>query len=479
MNTEELSVLIVGAKATLRDALLSFEKSSLRLVFVCDERNRMLAMATEGDVRRALLEGHGLLTTLLPLSNQSPKTGLASLSREELVQMLSKEVHCLPIVDDEGVLKDILFQDSKTFIPVATPVVGELEYRYVSDAVISGWISSQGRYIDRLEKDFAAFCGTNYAVVTSNGTVAIHLALVAAGIGPGDEVIVPAFTFAATANAVLYCGAKPVFVDVEKVSWCIDPRAIEAAITPKTRAIIPVHIYGNPCDMGIIMDVAKTHNLIVIEDAAEAHGAEYAGERVGSIGHMGTFSFYGNKIITTGEGGAVVCNDAETNEQLRKLRDHGMSKEVRYWHDVVGYNYRMTNMQAALGVAQLERWDQMKVARSNIKSFYDKSISFPGLTKARPLRQAEDICWIYSMTVSDRPDLNRDQLLSTLKKSNVDSRPLFYPLPAMPPYHVPGWEEKYPVSRSISMNGFSIPSSLEMTTEQLRYVASVVNEVFS
>ncbi len=226
----------------------------------------------------------------------------------------------------------------------------------MTDAVLSGWISSQGEYINSFEKGFADFCGTKYAVAVSNGTVALHLALTALGIKPEDEVIVPALTFVATAAVVRHCHAKPVFVDVETSTWNMDTKKLAAAITDQDQGGIPVHLYGMPCRMDAIMEIAKQKNVWVVEDAAEAHGAEFLGKRVGSWGHAGCFSFFGNKIITTGEGGMIVTDDEELNGRLRILRDHGMNLQRRYWHDVVGYNYRMTNLQAAIGVAQLERW---------------------------------------------------------------------------------------------------------------------------
>src|SRR6185369_15237220 len=227
-------------------------------------------------------------------------------------------------------------------IPISQPSITQKEIDYVTDAVKSTWISSLGKYIDQFEAEFAKFCGTEYAIAVSNGTVAIHLALVAHRIGPGDEVIIPNLTFVATANAVLHAGAKPVFVDIDPFNLCIDPVSVERAITPRTKAIMPVHLYGHPADMKKIMEVAERHKLIVIEDAAEAHGAKAYNKTVGGWGQCATFSFYGNKNLTTGEGGMITTNDKELNARCRHLRDHAMSKEKRYWHNEIGFNYRMT-----------------------------------------------------------------------------------------------------------------------------------------
>ncbi|KKM16310.1 hypothetical protein LCGC14_1687160, partial [marine sediment metagenome] len=240
-------------------------------------------------------------------------------------------------------------------IPVAEPILGEEELKNVIEAIKTGWISSKGKFITEFENGFARYCGVKFGVTTSNGTAALHLALKALGIKEGDEIIIPDLTFVATASTVKYCNAKPVLVDIHPNYWCIHPEKIEEMITSKTKAIIPVHLYGNSCDMDPIMHIAREHDLYVIEDAAEAHGGKYKGKMLGSFGDISCFSFYANKTITTGEGGMCLTNDKDLAEKMINLRDHGMNKEKRYWHDIIGYNYRMTNLQAAVGVAQLAK----------------------------------------------------------------------------------------------------------------------------
>ena len=259
-------------------------------------------------------------------------------------------------------------------IPISKPSISQKEIEYVTDAVKSGWVSSLGKYIDIFEKNFADYCGTKYAVTTSNGTAALHLALVSFGIGPGDEVIIPDLTFIATANAVKYSGAKVITVDVHKDTLCINEDEVKKAITKNTKAIIPVHLYGHPAAMIELNEIARNHNLIVIEDAAEAHGAEINGIKVGGIGHAGTFSFYGNKVLTTGEGGMVTTNDKNIYDRLKYLRDHAMDSDKRYWHKEVGFNYRMTNLQAAMGVAQLERINEILDKKKKIFQWYEQQL---------------------------------------------------------------------------------------------------------
>lgn len=258
------------------------------------------------------------------------------------------------------------------FIPVAEPMIGKEEEMLVLEALRSGWISSIGKYIQQFEEEFARFCSVKHAITVSNGTAALHVTLVALGIGPGDEVIIPALTYVATANAVTYTGSTPVPVDVESDTWNIDPSKIKEKINPRTKAIIPVHLYGHPADMGPIMEIARKYHLFVIEDAAEAHGALYRNQIVGSIGTVGCFSFFGNKIITTGEGGMITLNNSILAQRIRMLKNQGVSKKRKYFHPEIGFNYRMTNLQAAIGLAQLRKVQKIIDKKIEIARLYQK-----------------------------------------------------------------------------------------------------------
>ncbi len=352
------------------------------------------------------------------------------------------------------------------------------ELEYVSECIKTGWVSSLGKYVRMFEEQFSRYCGATYGISASNGTTALHLALVTAGIGPGDEVIVPTLTFVATANVVLYAGAKPVFVDSEAETWNMDPAKIEAAITERTKAIIPVHIYGHPADMDPILEIARRHNLLVIEDAAEAHGALYKGRRVGALADMACFSFYGNKIITTGEGGMVLTDNAEWNEKALWLRDHGMSKSKRYWHPVVGYNYRLTNLQAALGVAQLERIDQIiEVKRRNAALYNDLLRDVPHVTLPPEADWAQNVYWMYSVLIEDGFGMSRDAFMAALKERGIDSRPFFYPIHTMPPYVQYAEGQAFPVAEELSRKGVNLPSSATLTPEQVAFICDTIKEL--
>ena len=374
---------------------------------------------------------------------------------------------------------------SNRFYPVAEPDLSRSEEECLLDAYRSGWISSIGDYIKKFEDNFAAFCNVSHAVAVSNGTTALHLALVASGIGPEHEVIVPSLTFVATAAAVRYSGAYPVFVDSEPEIGTLNPVAVRKAITRRTKAIIAVHLYGHPADMDPILEVAAEHGITVIEDAAEAHGALYKGRKVGGLGQIGTFSFYGNKIITTGEGGMVTTNDPNLDERLRFFRDHAMDPNKRYWHPEIGYNYRLTNLQAAIGFAQLSRIEEILNKKSNILAAYRKAGAEKQLRlKFNPQKNwANSVLWLVCAVLSDSVrDGHRDALCSELRKKGIDTRPYFIPLHLMPPYSMyrtvsENGGDHLLVAESLSKKGFNLPSSCNLNCGDIHYIVSTINEL--
>ncbi len=357
-------------------------------------------------------------------------------------------------------------------IPVSEPDIGEKEIEYVDDAVRSGWVSSHGKYIDEFEKNFSDFIGTKYGLTVSNGTTALHLALSALGIRGGDEVIVPDLTFISPVNAVLYCNATPVLCDIDRNNWCIDPELIEGLITDKTKAIIVVHLYGNSADMDKIRGIAKKHKLYVIEDTAESLGTTYRGKKLGSIGTIGCFSFYGNKTMTTGEGGFCTTNNKELYDKMSMLRDHGMTSKKRYWHEFIGYNYRMTNLQAALGVAQLERINYFIDKKHEIGKIYREKLS-KKVTLHPEGSNYNGTYWLYSILMENEKE--RDSLMDFLYRNGIDTRRFFYPVHTMPPYEQYS-RGNYPASTDIAERGINLPSSVKLKKEEVDYVCSKINE---
>lgn len=386
---------------------------------------------------------------------------------------------CLFMGKPQPVVADFLdLQTSarpEKFIPIYEPALGDAEEAAVMDAVRSGWISSNGKYIREFEERFAAFCGVAHGISTSNGTTALHLAIHALGIGPGDEVIVPALTFVASANAVHYTGATPVFADVDARSWTIEPTAVEALITARTKAIMPVHLYGHPAPMAALQALADQHGLLLIEDAAEAHGARVGEWRTGSVGHAAAFSFFANKIITTGEGGMVTTNNAELAARCRMLRDHAMPPERRYWHDEVGFNYRMTNLQAAIGVAQMARIEEFIARKRTIAHLYQKALGVvPGLTLPVELPGYTNVYWMYSILVGEGYPLTRDELMLALREQNIDSRPFFHPLDTLPPYR---HNTPCPTALRLSRQGLNLPSAPTLTDNQVLYICDTLRRL--
>ena len=360
-------------------------------------------------------------------------------------------------------------------IPVFAPWLSENVRRYVLDCVDSGWISSLGAYVGRFEREFAAFCEAGHGVATSNGTTALHLALVTLGLGPGDEVLVPDLTFVATANAVRYTGATPVLVDADPVTWTMHPADARRKVTARTRAIIPVHLYGHPVDLDPLSELARAHGLRVVEDAAEAHGARYQGRRVGALGHIGVFSFYGNKIITTGEGGMVVTNDPALAARAAFLRDHAMDPKRRYYHPEVGFNYRMTNIQAAIGCAQLEQAESILARRKAIAAAYEAGLAgIPGLRLPPAAPWAESVYWMYSVLVEPAFGRDRDTVREGLRGRGVDSRPFFVPLHELPPY---GTETTFPVATALGRTGINLPSGTGLTPEEIQTVCQALRDL--
>jgi perosamine synthetase len=476
-----LEDLLVRGDAAIRDTLVRLNRNELGIVFVVDGQGRFEGVATDGDIRRGLLGGADLETQIAQVMNRVALSLPVGTDRSRIFEHLNERVRLIPLIDEERRVVDYASMGRYAAIPVANPSLDGNELAYVVDCLESGWISSQGSYLRKFEAAFAEYLGVEHAIAVTNGTVALHLALVALGIGPGDEVIVPDLTFAASASAVVHAGATPVLVDVERRTWTLDVEKAAAAITPRTRAIMPVHLYGQPADMDAIRVLADRHGLLVVEDAAEALGSTWKGRKVGSLGDAATFSFFANKIVTTGEGGMVVFADAARAERARRLRDHGMNPAKRYWHEEIGFNYRMTNMQAAIGLAQMERIDRFVEGKLRMAERYGKGLAgVPGVELPATRDGVRNTYWAYSILLSDCPSMEeRDRVIARLARLGIGTRPLFYPMHVMPAFRAYAGNRDFPVTDHLSARGLSLPSSINLEDREIDFVCRSLGSLLS
>jgi perosamine synthetase len=365
-------------------------------------------------------------------------------------------------------------------IPVNEPLFISDEKKYLAKCIDSGWISSEGPFVKEFEEKFSSYVGKKYGIAVSNGTAALEMAMGAIGIKPGDEVILPTFTIISCLNAILTYGGKPVFVDSEPETWNVDSDKIEEKITKKTKAIMVVHIYGHPCDMDKIMKIAKKYNLLVIEDAAEVHGAEYNGEKCGSFGDISCFSFYANKIITTGEGGMVLTNNKKYAERARMLRNLGFIKKKRYYHKELARNYRMTNLQAAIGVAQIRNIKKLiKIKRENARKYTEKLKDVKRIKLPAEKEWAKNVYWMYGIVLDEATGFNAETFAKKLAGKGIDTRPFFYPLhlqPLLKEFKIRS-KGKYPVAEKIAKQGLYLPSGLGLKDWQIDQVCRTIKKL--
>jgi perosamine synthetase len=362
-------------------------------------------------------------------------------------------------------------------IPVNEPLLDGREKEFLMQCVDTGWISSDGPFVSEFERRFADYIGVKHGVAVCNGTAALETALYAAGIGKGDEIIMPSFTIISCALAAIRMGAVPVLVDAESETWNMDVAQIEARITKKTKAIMPVHIYGHPVDMDPVMQLAKKYDLLVVEDAAEVHGAEYKGRKCGSIGHISAFSFYANKIITTGEGGMVLTSDPGMAERARSYRNLCFRLEKRFFHTELGQNYRMTNLQAAVGVAQMERIEEFVAIKRRLGLYYhNKFAGVKGVKCQVEKSWAKTVYWMYCIELDTGLGITAEFMMKALSQKGIGTRPFFLGLHEQPVFHDRGLfrNERYPVTERISRQGLYLPSGLTLTESQVDEVVKAV-----
>jgi len=466
----------VCSNQSVRECMAIIDEHAKRISYIL-ENEILVGVVTDGDIRRALLNGTTLDDSIGPIMNKDFVSFPVGTDSKVIRERFSKRVRQIPLVDENGCLFDVADPLGNFRISVLEPSMKGNELKYVSECIKTNWISSQGKFVNEFEKVFEDFHPQTNALAVSNGTVALHLALIALGIKPGDEVIVPSLTFAASANAIIHTGANPVFCEVDPDTWCIDPYEVEKLISPKTKAIMPVHLYGHPCEMDVLRSICDKSKLLMIEDSAEALGSQWKGQKVGTFGDAATFSFFGNKTITTGEGGMILFKDSKVAQKARILRDHGMSKDKRYWHDFVGYNYRLTNIQAAIGVAQMEKFQKILEKKITISKFYDSILNgSDGIVKL-PFQPKHSIHsnWLYGIILDKK--INRENISSELLALGIETRPFFFPLHTMPPYMEYKKSNSLSHSIDLSSQGLSLPTSVDLTDNELQSISMSVKRV--
>ncbi len=470
LEGQHLSPYVCRRSDSVYSAIEKCLDNGLGSCLVVEDDERLVGRISLDDIRRSMLDG----VTLPDLTVDHQLAANRSLANGHLRNDTADDDVLRAIVDHHGHLTGVRVDRSMQPIQVSRPDLSHDEFRTVLEAFISSWISSKGPYVEKFERDFSEYVGASHGIAVTNGTVALHLALMALGIGPGDEVIVPDLTFAATINAVLYCGATPVIVDVDSDTWTMTREIVAAACTNRTKAIIPVHLYGRPAEIGPIVEFARDRGIAVVEDCAEAPGARYGGKMVGQHGDIGCFSFYANKIVTTGEGGMCLTASPELASSLRCMRDHGMTPGRSYWHERVGYNYRLTNLQAAIGHAQMWRIEAVLERNRQIQELYRRALGgLPGVRFPEPMpREYEPVVWLASVLV---PAQHRDKIIEAAQNARIEMRPFFHPLSVLPPYA--SYAVRCPNSAELSASGINLPTSRDVDDQVVGRVAEIFRRV--
>ena len=466
----ELDNIYIKNDENLSTAIKAIDKNTLGIIFIVDKNKKLIGLLTDGDIRRAILKGISIEKPVNEIINKKFKSFHYKTPYQEVSNSIDNRYKIIPLVDDKGILVDYASKNRINNIPIAIPSIGNQELNNVINCVKSGWISSQGSFVNDFENEFSKLHHNRYALSVSNGSVALHLALLALGITKGDEVIVPNLTFAASINSIIHTGAKPVIADVNRKTWNIDVNKIEALISPRTKAIMPVHLYGNPCEMNKISSLAIENNLKIIEDCAESLGSEYNNYPTGIFGDAATYSFFGNKTITTGEGGMILFKEEEVYKKAMILRDHGMSKTKRYWHDLVGFNYRLTNLQASIGLAQLEKLNSFVNKKIQIAQHYiDFFSKYDFFEFQNKLDNSKNSYWLFSVLIKDNAPFTKNEFIDFLKRKGIDSRPLFFPLHSMPIYKN-FKRSSLKNSIDLSAKGVSLPSFVDISRKEIKYI---------
>ena len=472
-----LKKMTVNKNSSIKETIRVIENAAQRIAFVVDNK-KFINVLTDGDIRRALLKKFTLNTKISEIiKNKKVQYLNVKASYEEIQKKMGTILTHIPLVDNKKNLVDYAINFKLIKVPVSEPQFLGNESLYLNDCIKSGWISSKGKYVKLFEKSFSKFIKSKYTLSVTSGTTALHLSLASLGIKKQDEIIVPNLTFISPVNAAIYLNAKPVLVDIDKYNLCIDPKKIEKAITKKTKAIILVYLYGHACDINKIRKIAKKNKIFLIEDCAEAIGTYYKKKHVGNFGDISTFSFFGNKTITTGEGGMICFKSKKNYELAKKLRDHGMNNKKIYWHDHVGFNYRMTNIQAAVGLAQMERITFfINQKRLIAKKYYSYLKKNERLFFSKNYPNSRSSYWLYYIKLKKEFIYLRDEIINQLLKNGIEVKNCFYPIHLMEPYKK-YYIKKNDLSNSIKVSRsiIALPSSVNLGDREIKNICANLN----
>jgi len=480
---KKIKLIILNQKNNIKEAMKRIDQSGLRIVLIVDKDKKLLGIATDGDIRRALLSGKKFETPIKEIITLNSIKALEDTPAQDLLEMMLKnKIQEIPIVNSRGVLVDLALLSELKSIPLSSPDITNKEVEVISKVLSTPFLSI-GPKVKEFEQKIADYIGTKYAVAVNSGTSGLHLCVRSLGIKDGDEVITSPFSFIASANCILFERAKPVFVDIDEDTLCFDANKIEEKITKKTKAILPVHIFGHPCDMDKIIQVAKKNNLAVIEDACEALGSEYKGKKVGSLGNTGVFAFYPNKVITTAEGGAIVTNDEKIAKLCQSMRNQGRD-EGDSWlsHTRLGYNYRMSELSAALGVTQMDRINRILEKRQKVADFYNEKLSKIKEIRVPYILPEVKVSWFVYVIRLDSKKLSRqdrDEIINQMKQRGIDCRNYFPPI-HLEPFYVEMFGYKsgdFPVTERISDLTIALPFYNNLTERQVGYICDSLKEV--
>ena len=474
---KEIEDLIVSRDKSIGYTLRKIQKNGYGTLFIVNDRIKLLGILTDGDIRKAIIKGASIKDSIKKYYNREVSFLPYNSNNQTIQNLLSSRIKIVPLVNNRKVVVDFATPERIKKIPISESFIFGKEYLYVKKCLDTNWLSSRGPFVTIFEKKFEKYLSRK-SLAESSGTTGIEFALRSLNLEKNDEIVIPVLTFAATVNSIINAGLKPIFIDSKKDEFNIDENQIEKKITKKTKAIMVVHLYGRPCNMKKILKIAKKRKLILLEDCAEAIGSTIGKKRVGSFSDISIFSFFGNKTITTGEGGMVCFKSTKHFKRASLLRDHGMNKKKKYWHDLVGHNFRLTNLQAAIGCAQFEKLDQIVKKKIFISNLYKKYLSNKNIMIIKDNKNIINSHWLFCFFLKNIQNYNeRDGFLEKLNEQGIEGRNVFYPLNSMEIYKKFSKGKKFPNAEKFSKKGICLPTSYQLNEYDIKRICKTINSI--